>query len=70
MGCRRLLAATLAEAMKPVDFLVAHAVYTSGKIRSACMDLAPIVAVIAFFQLVVIRKPLPVRQPTSPPTAG
>ena len=45
--------------MKPVDLLVAHAVYTVGRIRSACMDLAPIVLVIAFFQLFVIRKPLP-----------
>ena len=45
--------------MKPVDLLVAHALYASGRIRSACMDLAPIVLVIAFFQLVVIQKPLP-----------
>ena len=45
--------------MKPVDLVVAHALYTSGRIRAACMDLAPIVLVIAFFQLVVIQKPLP-----------
>ncbi len=47
------------DTMKLTELLVAHALYTSGKIRSACLDLAPIVAVIAFFQLVVIRKPLP-----------
>ncbi len=45
--------------MKPVDLLVAHALYASGRIRSACMDLAPIVLVIAFFQLFVIQQPLP-----------
>jgi len=45
--------------MKTSQILVYHAAYTLKKIRSACIDLAPIVAVIAFFQFVIIRKPLP-----------
>lgn len=36
-----------------------HASYAVKKIWSACADLAPIVAVVAFFQFVIIRKPLP-----------
>jgi len=33
--------------------------FAAGKLWASCMDLLPIVAVIAFFQLVVIRQPLP-----------
>ncbi len=36
-----------------------HASYALKKIRSACVDLVPIVAVVAFVQFVIIRKPLP-----------
>jgi len=45
--------------MKLHEILFYHAAYIFKKIRSACMDLAPIVAVITFFQFVIIRKPLP-----------
>lgn len=45
--------------MKASHILVYHAAYTLKKVRSACLDLAPIVAVIAFFQFVIIQKPLP-----------
>lgn len=47
--------------MKPrlQDILFANALYISKKLRAACTDLIPIVLVIAFFQFLIIRKPLP-----------
>jgi hypothetical protein len=39
--------------------LVKHIEYILKKLWTACTDLLPIVLVIAFFQLVVIRQPLP-----------
>jgi len=45
--------------MKSSQILIYHAAYALNKIRSACTDLLPIVAVITFFQFVIIRKPLP-----------
>jgi hypothetical protein len=45
--------------MKTSQLLAYHATYILKKIRAACLDLAPIVAVIAFFQFVIIQKPLP-----------
>ncbi len=41
------------------SLLVKQITYILLKIRTACADLLPIVVVIAFFQLVVIRQPLP-----------
>ncbi|ADW17513.1 protein of unknown function DUF1538 [Desulfobulbus propionicus DSM 2032] len=38
---------------------VRHLHYVAKKNWSACVDLAPIVAVIAFFQLFIVRQPLP-----------
>jgi hypothetical protein len=45
--------------MKKSDTLIYNLTYTLKKIRSAGTDLLPIVVVIAFFQFVIIRKPLP-----------
>jgi hypothetical protein len=45
--------------LKKSDIFRANVTYTLKKIGSACTDLLPIVAVIAFFQFVIIRKPLP-----------
>jgi hypothetical protein len=45
--------------MNKSSILTYNASYTLKKIWSACTDLLPIVLVIAFFQFVIIRKPLP-----------
>jgi hypothetical protein len=45
--------------MKKSDIFIYNITYTLKKIRSAGTDLLPIVVVIAFFQFVIIRKPLP-----------
>lgn len=45
--------------MTVVQLIVAHARYALKKIRASCLDLAPIVVVIVFFQGVIIQRPLP-----------
>lgn len=45
--------------MKKSAILTYNASYTLKKVWAACTDLLPIVLVIAFFQFVIIRKPLP-----------
>ena len=45
--------------MNKSSILISNVSYTLKKIWSACTDLLPIVLVIAFFQFVIIRKPLP-----------
>jgi len=45
--------------MQPRHIFFYHAEYIFKKVRSACADLAPIVAVVTFFQFAIIRKPLP-----------
>jgi hypothetical protein len=45
--------------MNKSSILIYNVSYTLKKIWSACTDLLPIVLVIAFFQFVIIRKPLP-----------
>jgi hypothetical protein len=45
--------------MKKSNIFIQHLTYTLNKLWSACTDLLPIVLVIALFQFVIIRKPLP-----------
>jgi len=45
--------------MKSHEIFFVNAAYIIKKLRSASTDLLPIVLVIAFFQFVIIRKPLP-----------
>jgi hypothetical protein len=45
--------------LKTRDIFLINAAYIATKIRAACADLLPIVVVIAFFQFIIIRKPLP-----------
>jgi CBS domain-containing protein len=49
----------LAMQLKARDVFLINAAYIAQKIRAACVDLLPIVLVIAFFQFAIIRKPLP-----------
>ena len=45
--------------LKARDIFLINAAYIATRIRAACADLLPIVVVIAFFQFIIIRKPLP-----------